>query len=195
MQTNHTKNLNITENRDSIHIKIRKKYELALLAFFAFAFVFFYVVLFVLLPIARENQESESNTLLIVEVLFYFVGSIMLVGAFVEVLKREWVIVDSSFLLFGSNIFGFRFSEKRYLLKEISSLKLANPPLRGWRKVETYEDAWQKKVNYSNDFRKVYPTIHFQYNGNDVSFANGLSPDEAKLLIEIIEKYTKSQQS
>ncbi len=191
MQTHHTKNLTITENRDSVHIKIRKKYELALLAFFAFAFVFFYVVLFVLLPIARENQESESNTLLIVEVLFYFVGSIMLVGAALEVLKREWVIVDSPFLMLGSNIFGFRFSEKRYLLKEIIGLELSNPPVRGWRKVETYEDAWQKKVDYSDDFRKVYPTIHFQYNGNDVSFANGLSPDEAKMVIEIISKMYK----
>lgn len=191
MQTNVSENLTITENRDSVHIKIRKKYELALLAFFAFAFVFFYVVLFVLLPIARENQESESNTLLIVEVLFYFVGSIMLAGAALEVLKREWVIVDSPFLMLGSNIFGFRFSEKRYLLKEIIGLELSNPPVRGWRKVETYEDAWQKKVDYSNDFRKVYPTIHFQYNGNDVSFANGLSPDEAKMVIEIISKMYK----
>lgn len=191
MQTNVSENLTITENRDSVHIRIRKKYELALLAFFAFAFVFFYVVLFVLLPIARENQESESNTLLIVEVLFYFIGSIMLVGATLEVLKREWVIIDSTHLSLGSNIFGFRFSEKRYLLKEITGLELSNPPVRGWRKVETYEDAWQKKVDYSNDFRKVYPTIHFQYNGNDVSFANGLSPDEAKKVIEIIWKYIK----
>lgn len=115
----------------------------------------------------------------------------MLVGAALEVLKREWVIVDSPFLMLGSNIFGFRFSEKRYLLKEIIGLELSNPPVRGWRKVETYEDAWQKKVDYSNDFRKVYPTIHFQYNGNDVSFANGLSPDEAKMVIEIISKMYK----
>lgn len=191
MQTYHTKNLTITESRDTIHIKIRKKYELALLAFFAFAFVFFFVVLFVLLPIARENQESESNTLLIVEVLFYFVGSIMLVGAALEVLKREWVIVDSPFLMLGSNIFGFRFSEKRYLLKEIVGLELANPPVRGWRKLEIYEDAWQKKVDYSNDLRKVYPTIHFQHNGDEIYFASGLSPDEAKMVIEIISKMYK----
>lgn len=191
MQANLSKNLIIREHRDSIHIKIRKKYELALLAFFAFAFVFFYVVLFVLLPIARENQDTESNTLLIVEVLFYFVGSIMLIGAIIEVLKREWIIIDGSILLLGSSIFGHRFSEKRYLLKEVSNLELAKPPVRGWRKEEAYEDAWQKKVVYSNDFRKVYPAIHFQYNGNDVSFANGLSPDEAKMVIEVIWRNVK----
>jgi hypothetical protein len=173
-------NIKITREDDKTHIAMRKKYELALYGFLLFAFVFIVVVLFYIIPLARENNPySESNALGIIQALFYIVGSIMFIGTVHELLKREWIEISKSELILGNTVLGRRSSGTRYLLKNIHEIKMASPPVRGWRVEDEYNDAFHWEKTYSNDNRKIYPTICFKHKGEEVLFANGLANNEA----------------
>jgi hypothetical protein len=187
-------NIKITREENKTHIAIRKRYELALYGFLLFAFVFIVVVLFSLIPLAQANNpDSESNVLGIIQALFYIVGSIMFIGTVHELLKREWLEISKSELILGYSIVGKSTVSDRYSLKQLTDLQLAPLPKKGWKVSERYKDSTRQWTHYSNDIRRVYPTIIFQYKGEEVSFANGLKPEEANEVITIIKKHIANE--
>ncbi|MBN1951871.1 MAG: hypothetical protein JW801_11780 [Bacteroidales bacterium] len=120
-------------------------------------------------------------------------GSILFVAAVHEFLKHEWIEINNRELIIGNTIFGYRTSATKYLLKNISDCQLAIPPVRGWRVEEEYKDAYRWKKSYSNDIRKIYPTISFQYKSKEVVFANGLKHEEANEVINLIKKHIANE--
>jgi hypothetical protein len=189
-----SQNIRITCEDNKTNIAIRKKYELALYVFLLFAFVFIVVVLFYLIPLAQENNpNTESNVLAIIQALFYIVGSIMFIGTVHELLKREWIEINQHELILGNTVLGHRSSGTHYFLKNVHDINMASPPVRGWRVEEEYKDANRWRKSYSNDIRKVYPTISFQYEGEEILFANGLKPEEANEVISIIKKHIANE--
>jgi hypothetical protein len=184
-------NIIITHEDNKTCIAIRKKYEPALYLFLLFAFVFILVLLIYLLPLAQENNpHTESNALEIIEALFYIVGSILFIGAVREFLKREWIKINNSELILGYSIMGKHFESGRYPIKQIKELQLAPPPQKGWKVTQRYKDSFRHMTEYSNDIRKVYPTIRFKYKGEEISFANGLNPEEANEVISVIKNHS-----
>jgi hypothetical protein len=184
-------NVLIKENQARVvQLEIRKKYDPVMYLFFMIALVFIYVMAFILIPMARENNPSSSNNVLnSILMLCYLVGGVMLVGAVHEILKREWIKIRNNHLIIESCIFNWTVSKDSYQLNSVKNLKPLQPPGKGWKIVEKYEDADRKYTTWSNDMRKVYPSICFQCKGKEVSFAHGLTHEEALVVIDIIKKH------
>lgn len=180
----------VTKRNDTLHLKIQKKHEPSLYAFILFSLAFISVVLFYLVPLAKENnQDTDSNVLQNIELLFYFVGTIIAVAGVVEIFRQEWIEINKMELILGKQLLGRSYSEKRYVLKHITELELAPTPTRGWRVIDEYEDVSQKQKTYSKDIRKVFPTISFHYENKQVLFASGIENEESKEIIALINTY------
>lgn len=185
-----TENYFITREKEKVCIRIRKRYEAAFFIFLLFAFSFIGLILLYLLPLAEEqNPDPDSNVLIIVEILFKVVGSIMFFAAVNEILKREFIEVCNKELIIGSSVLGFRVFEKRYNLNRIKDLRPATLPPIGWQITEKYEDNFNKWTHYSKNIKKGYPAICFHYDGGEFEFANGILPDEAEEVIKLIKTH------
>jgi len=212
------KNMLIDDDHASVHIRIRKHYEWTTVAFMIFALAFVFLLTY-LIGWAEQNPErGEGNFFPIMKIIVYGVGTIMLGGMLFEILKREIIELDRYHLILKQRMIGFDVVTDKYEWREVDNMKLAPVPQKGWRKVESHADHWQKKTVYSNDFRRVYPTIEFSYKlkgGNvlglvlhslhtdasnveekqetneteqTVTFAVGITPGEAKYVVDLIHK-------
>lgn len=191
MNPNPYKNLSIKKTREHTHINIRKRYEPGLFIFLAFAFAFIAALLFWLMPVAKENNpNSESNTLAIIEGIVGGVGAVLAFGFIVELLKRERIIITDKYLIIEMRMLGFSVASRRYFRDTVKELVPAKPPMRGWQKVEGYESFGHKEfASYTKDTRKIYPTICFRYDGQVINLGDGLLPEEAEMVINMINEH------
>jgi hypothetical protein len=181
------KNITIVETRGILQINLMKRYEWSTYAFLLFTFGFIFVMLY-LLGIAEEQKEGDPGYFFIImKLIFYGVGSILFFATIYETLKRESIEIDDRKLMLINKVYNFTVTSKKYDLKEINNIQPAPPPTRGWQLVDNYDGSMNKWRVYSNDFRKVYPTIIFDYENELVAFANGLLPEESLRVIELIK--------
>ena len=204
------------DNGWSQTIRIKKKYEWAMIAFFVFIIVFILGMLY-LLRIAEAGQEERSdNFFLIMNLIIKGIGSILFVAMVYELLKREVIELVPGYLVLKYKVAGFDTSVKKYDRALIHDIALAPAPEKGWKQTDSYSDSSRSTRTYSNDTRKVYPTVQFTYkkpiksalgdiisafptknkeelglseepvNYPTVAFANGLDPVEANFLIQLI---------
>jgi hypothetical protein len=212
------KNMIIEDDQASVQIRIRKRIEWTTYAFMVFAFAFVFFMAYLIGWAEQNNESAQGNFFLIMKIIVYGAGTIMLGGMLFETLKREVVELDRFHLILKQRITGFDVMTDKYEWREVEDLKLAPTPQKGWRKVESISDNWNKNSEFTNDFRKVYPTIAFsckqkggsmigsmlhsfnadesaveesQMNSDNVqtvTFAVGITPGEAKYVIDLIHK-------
>lgn len=193
MLLNDNNNILIKKDQGAVQFNFRKKHEPSLYVFLAVAFSFICVILFVLIPLAKQNNPSSNNDVLNnIALLSYLVGGVLFIAAVHETLKREWMEINDNQLIIGSRIFNKTITKTSYPLKSIKNLMPGPPPQRGWKITEKYEDSDRKYTIWSKDIRKVYPAVCFQFQGKEVSFANGITPDEANTVIDFIKNYPGS---
>jgi hypothetical protein len=188
------KNLIIRKNRESIQVRFRKKYDLAMFLFFIFVFGFIAAMLLWALPLSIENNpDSEKNPFYFYfQLIMYVVGIPLFIAFWYEILKREWIKIDIRYLTIGFYVLGFGVFVKKYELDMIEDVKPANLPSKKWEKVEGYEVPGHKRfTSYTKDTRNIYPTLVFKYQEREIYFGNGLNSDEVQYIIDLIRtKYS-----
>lgn len=186
-------NLLIQEEKEHTHIQIRKQYELGMYLFFLFTLVFIGVMLYWLMPIAKENNpNSSTNTLFIIELIISGVGIIMILGMFFEILKREHIVINSKYLILETRMIGIKIFSQRYFLDSIKEISVAQPALKGWQKTKGYENLGHKEyTTYTKNTKKSFPTICFLYNNKEITFAYGLMTEGSENIITYINKHKK----
>lgn len=187
------KNLKVIQDRNILRLKFKKKYEPGM---FLFLFVFygFIVGMFFLMDYSQETNPPENpNFFLILKSILLFIGVVVSVGTTREILKRESIEIDQTYISLVKTIAKRRVDIKQFDLKLISELKVANPSEKGWRKLNHFEDGSSTESTYQYKTSKIYPTISFQYKGEEVLFAEGLKPNEANEVIAFIKKYIANE--
>lgn len=179
--------LKISDDGWTMTVAIKRKYEWATILFFVFIIVFLTGMIY-LLNIAETQSENESGSFfLIMSLIFKGIGSILIIGMIHELLKREFIELTPNELAIKEKVLYKVTFSRKYDWNLIHHLQEAPPPVRGWKLADNYKSTFHSRKTYSNDFRKVYPTVRFEYNREFVDFANGLSAEEAKYLINLIK--------
>jgi len=197
-------------------IRIKKKYEWAMIGFFVFVIAFILGMSY-LLRIAEANQEERSDHFfLIMNLIIKGIGGILFVAMVYELLKREFIVLIPGYLVLKYKVAGIDVRVRKYDRALIHDIEQAPAPEKGWRQTDSYRDSSRSTRTYSNDTRKVYPGVQFTYkkpiksalgdiisafpaenkeqhglseervNYPTVAFANGLDPAEANFLIQLI---------
>ena len=182
------KNIKVTTDGLVLQIHIRKHHERALQIFLVFAFAV--IALFIYLLRVVETNADGSNPIffVIMRLIFYGVGGIMFLAMVYEAIKLEVVEINRYNLILRDSFLNHPINERQYELKRIRDIKLAPTPSNKWKTTDKYADSSQSWQSISKDTRKVYPTIQFEHNGEIIMLANGLTPNEAQVVIGLILK-------
>lgn len=209
--------LSVTNNGSTIEINIKRKVEGLMIFFFVFSITFIAGLLYFTNNLENFNDSITPGFIPVMNTIVGSIGIILFLGMIAELLKHESIEIKASQLILKNKILGREVNIQKFDCKGIKDLQMATPPEKGWKKTAEYNDTWHKQTTYSNDFRKVYPTIHFLYKQTKpyflpelmktvtnsevkekteneekqewqtIRFGNGLSTEEALYIIELIK--------
>ncbi len=178
--------LKIINDGGEILIDIPKKYDSNQLI--GMMIVIFVVLGFNVLLYWLQNYSNveDSGNLLIFHIIFKGFGVIMILGMIHALLSREFIKIKRSHLVIGTRFMGLRTRGRHYEWHEIKALKRAPEPERKWKIVREYDGGGHRNIEFTYDYRKVYPTLEFIYNHRAVLFASGLNNSDIDLLLTTI---------
>lgn len=183
-----SKNCRITSDGWNWKVDIKKKYEKSMLLYFVFMTGFIYGMLY-LIHVVKDQKEPESaNFFLVMNLIFISIGSILTIAMIYELLKSEVIVFNPDNFMLKEKVLGLSIVNRKYEWYNIKNVGEAPPPQRGWRVTRHYNNAFHYNKEYTNDIRKVYPTLQFLYKDRTIQCANGLDPDETKKLIDLIRR-------
>jgi hypothetical protein len=163
--------------------RIRKKYDWTKLVFFAIIIGFLSGMDFLTDHVKAQAQEDSGNFFFIFELIIKGIGSLLIIAIVFDLLKRERIELSPQSLNLKTRLLGLTTSSKSYDLSDIKEMKEAPEPERGWKKTRSYDGTFNSDRSYSIDVRRVFPSLQFSYNGRTILFAEGLSKEEARYLL------------
>lgn len=184
------KNFKLSKNHDRLDIRIRKKIEPGMIIFVLVLYGFIGSLFYLLHYRYDLNIEVSDNFALIMRLIMLLVGVPVFFAMFFEIFKRNSIELDNFNLLLITAVLGKKTRVEKYDFKLITKLKHADPPFKGWKTNVYSEDESSSRNDRQYHNQKVYPSLQFEYataTPQKVEFADGLLPDEAEFLINLIQ--------